>query len=111
MLVPKLHLSPSPLVENQGQAFTPAVSVPVSPAGPTKILSMQPEPLSTRRTRFRDSGGQWITNISRVFRPEDVARCRLCQQCAACPRTGQCLVSFFEFVPDDQLKYKRKETL
>lgn len=48
------------------------------------FVSPQPFPLVTHVSRIEsDFGPEVVTAIARTWRPEDLARCKLCDQCAA----------------------------
>lgn len=63
----------------------------------------QPRPLNTSIVRHVVAG-QPLTAIARVWRPEDVPRCKLCPECTACPTTGLCLVTIEEWVEDSRAR-------
>jgi hypothetical protein len=103
--MPHLCLTLLPVDETQSTADAPATALPDRPAAAPAVLSLQPQPICTIYTHLQ-CGGEWTTNITRVFRPADVPHCRLCTVCSAHRETGACLNSFREFVPYDQIPMK-----
>ena len=64
-----------------------------------QFLPIQPRPVVHSSVRERHADGTWSTSIARLFRPEDVPHCRLCDRCMADPSTGLCLIVAPAMVP------------
>jgi hypothetical protein len=103
--MPHVCLTLLPVEETQSTAIAPTAALPDRPAVAPAVLSLQPKPIRTIYNHVQ-SGGQWVTNIARLFRPEDVPHCRLCTICKADRELGFCLNSFRHFVPYDEIPMK-----
>jgi hypothetical protein len=61
------------------------------------VIALQPRPIATQAS-WLTIDGVTVTAISRLWAPDDAARCRLCQTCKA-DAHGMCLVQVSERIP------------
>lgn len=67
------------------------------------IIALQPAPEDTSVTHF-EVGGRDMTAIARLWRPDEVGRCRLCDRCqlAAYPGARLCSLVVDGHVPEER---------
>jgi hypothetical protein len=65
------------------------------------ILRMaKPEPVRTRIIRHLHAG-QWITALLRFWRPEEIARCRLCEKGRCMAIDDTCMFVIIGYISDE----------
>lgn len=74
---------------------------------PDTVIQIQPRPLRAKASVIAHGDGTFTTVIGRVFRPEDVPRCRLCPLGSCSAEHGFCQISYPGLIPDREAALHR----